>query len=162
MDGRKFDSLTQWWVNSSRRSTLRAALALALAGPLASRGTEAAAVCRQPGKTCKRGTQCCSGICKKKGKRGEKKCRAAFSQFTCTTAVDTCLQGDSPIHCGDPDRICSCFVTAPGASICGVIVEIAPDCAFCAEQFPDTVCVRGGGMCDLPFGCVLPCDLVLV
>ncbi len=164
MDGRNFDSLTQWWVNPSRRTTLRAAMALALAGPLALGETRAAStVCRQPGKTCKRETQCCSGICKKNGKHHEKKCRPAFSQFTCTIAQDSCLQGDLNNHCSDPDKICSCLVTAQGASFCGFIIEIADDCAFCAEQFPDTVCVQGGIQClDKPFVCALPCDLVPV
>ncbi|HEU5433743.1 MAG TPA: hypothetical protein VFU81_18890 [Thermomicrobiales bacterium] len=122
---------------------------------LGGRGTEAAALCRPNQQACKRGGQCCSGVCV--GKKRARRCRPAFSQGTCTIAKNSCPQGETTgvTDCGQD---CWCWVTAAGASLCGQIVENAQACRNCARIAPGTICVRGGaGECPAHFACVRPC-----
>jgi hypothetical protein len=157
MNGEWFDALIQSH-SVSRRGTLRTAVATVLAGPLLLLGArQVAATCRKNGRACRRGNQCCSGICK--GKQGAATCRAAPAQGICTIEKNICLQGDGEItSCGTFP--CSCHVTAQGASLCGHLIENVNDCAECASclNCEGTVCVRGGPFCqNFPFACVKPC-----
>ena len=157
MDGDRFDALARSLAaHRPRRAALRALAGAALAGPLALVGArEAAARCLRNGEACRRGPQCCSGVCRR-GENG-KKCRAAPSQLTCTVERDVCAQG-SAARCGPPGNECYCWVTARGASFCGGNDGAygAASCDECAGA--GRVCVRGGGaFCDGPVACVLPC-----
>jgi hypothetical protein len=85
MDDGRFDDLTRRLaVLGTRRASLRAMAAVALAGGLNSRQPAAAGVCRAAGKQCAEHSDCCSLECKKtkgkkkkngKRKKGKKTCR---------------------------------------------------------------------------------------
>ncbi len=151
MDADRFDRLVRASGAVPRRPAMRAAAAAALAGLFARLGTQdAAAGCRRAGHDCRRSTQCCSGRCR--GKRGEKTCRTAFSQGTCSIRRDICLLGDATaaVDCG---VTCRCYVTTAGASFCGQPLDFVADCAACPTG---TRCMRQGPACPSVV-CTRPC-----
>lgn len=140
------------------------ASALALVG--LARGADAAqleadAACRQENKECKRDTQCCSGICRKK------RCRRAPSQGTCTIRKDTCKLtggiGFGP-KCNGVSS-CECITTKAGAAFCRQIGGAA--CTSCDSDFDcvaalgaNAKCIRGstcGDPCGIGDFCAVPC-----
>ncbi len=159
MDNDRFDSLIRL-ARTSRRAAIRAAIASVMAGPLVLLGVArspgaAAASCLANRHECKRGSQCCSGICQRK--RGERttSCRRSPHQGTCTIEKNACTQGVAAA-CGTPGRSCYCFVTTRGASFCGKGNGVN-SCEECAEQFPGRQCFPGGGPQCESFSCVEPC-----
>jgi hypothetical protein len=153
MGGNRFDLLVRI-AGASRRDALRVAVSAALAGPvLRPRVGRVAAACRRNRDGCKRGSQCCSGICR--GKLGEKECRRAPHQGSCTIERDACIQGVAA-ECGSPGSSCYCFLTARGASFCGRGNTVA-SCAECESQFPGRFCLPGSGPQCGAFSCVEPC-----
>lgn len=156
MDAGRFDRLAQTWVVHSRRRALLAALAAALGGPLALLNQrQVTAGCREPGRDCRRGHQCCSGRCR--GQRGEKKCRRVSSQDICSIRAAYCATAHSPTLCGED---CGCWQRANGTAFCGslIVVTCAED-GKCANCPIGSVCVNGRLCC--PVGghaiCVQPC-----
>ena len=149
MDGHGFDLLTKRLAPLlTRRQGMR--MLLAGAGAAGWLGLEAEGVdaaCGGPGKRCKNGRSCCSGIClrgrKKKGKKGRKKgrCDCSFPQEGCNVGNDCCFAGSA---CGDngcdPDNRC-CF---------GEGAECIDPCECCAGFTCD---FAGGG----EFGVCAPC-----
>jgi hypothetical protein len=156
VDAKRFDrwTRTQAAGGSRRRAILGLGAAVVVAA-LGRRSAGAAMLCRPNQQPCKRGSQCCSGVCA--GKNGKRRCRAAFSQSTCTIEKNACPQGETTgvTDCGTD---CWCWVAAEGASLCGALIDNARTCRDCARIAPGTICVRGGaGECPKPFACVRPC-----
>ncbi|MDQ3695349.1 MAG: hypothetical protein M3464_17225 [Chloroflexota bacterium] len=170
MDSQRFDRFTKTIANgASRRHLLRGVAGGVLAAAVAhfGGGTEAAAQvaaaarCFGNNKKCKRGTQCCSGICRKK------KCRPAPQQGTCTIRKDTCKLtggiGFGP-KCNGVQG-CECIVTKTGAAFCREIGGAACTSCFsnqdCAVAFgPNAKCIRGstcGDPCGIGDFCAVPC-----
>lgn len=86
--------------------------------------------CVNAGTFCKRGSQCCSGICS--GKKQKKTCRA-HDASTCQLSQDICLNGYA---------ICTTTAGAPG--VCTITTGAASFCstvAVCAECTRDADCV---------------------
>ena len=149
MDGHGFDLLTKRLaLLTTRRQGFRAVLAGAgVAGLLGLEAEDAAAACGGAGTRCKKGKNCCSGIClrgrKKKGKKDRKKgrCDCSFPQEACNAARDCCFPGSS---CGDngcdADKRC-CF---------GAGAECIDPCECCTGF----TCDFGGGG---EFGQCVPC-----
>ena len=159
MDGRRFDAVAKVMAATSRRGALRALAGGALAGALGLVAPGHAGAkhfgCRDVGKPCSRGGQCCSGRCK--GPKGKETCRA-HHRGTCTASQDICDQVDFPgSRCngsGAADE-CLCYTTTGGARFCG-----RPSSEFCLpeescrrdrECGPDGACVDAGAACG-------PCD----
>jgi hypothetical protein len=152
MDAPQFDRLVRQIAGAaSRRQALRllAGGALGLlaglpSGAVATAQVEAASSCLKQGKDCKRGNQCCSGLCHRK------QCRRAPGQGICTIRNDACRENDADKVCGGAGfNLCGCFVTAAGRSFCGSgQVDDAQACANdgeCVTRLGDGArCVRGG------------------
>jgi len=175
MDGTRFDDMTKRLTETGTRRRLLGGFAGgALAGFLAlAAGDEvgaqeaagrAAERCLREKQACKRGNQCCSGLCK--GKRGKKKCRRAPGQGTCTTDRDICRVGEPRGICTKGANQCGCLITTRGTAFCagvGVATVCATD-ADCVAAFdvPNLVCARTAGaecndLFNSPTACVLPC-----
>jgi hypothetical protein len=126
MDQERFDRLTRRLSRvSSRRVALQSLAGVVLAGGLARFGlAEAnaqdatAARCLGEGKKCKRGNQCCSGLCQ--GKKDKKRCRRAPGQSICTVRDDICSKplDEEGVDCGVGSLSCTCMVTAAGHAFC--------------------------------------------
>jgi hypothetical protein len=168
MDGTRFDGLVKALTSESRsrRSVLRLAAALAGLLAFAGAGQQAAAACKQNRRPCTGGNQCCSGVCR--GPRGNKKCRAAPGQGTCTIETNTCVIGGQAAAC-DPGLTgtCSCYRRPNGAAFCADNTTF--DCLPCAQCPVGTTCVRArNGICvSCPVGtgatdtiCVRPCGSI--
>lgn len=170
MDQHRFDALITTLATEprSRRGALRLIASAALAGLLAHAGIGApaaeAAACKQNGRPCRNGNQCCSGLCT--GKRDRKKCRPAPGQGTCTIETNTCVIGGQAAVC-DPGLTgtCSCFRRPNGAAFCADTTTF--DCLPCAQCPVGTTCVhaRNGVCVACPVGsgatetiCVRPCE----
>ena len=162
MDAPGFDALTRALVTTgTRRRALRAGLVAALGlagGPL---GVQGAAACRARGETCRRGSQCCSGLCR--GPRGRKTCRRAPLQGTCTIASSVCAGTLTP--CGNDNGFdCLCRVTARGTAFCGSLETGAciacGSNADCEQARPGSgwVCTRCATCPDTGNrACIAPC-----
>ena len=105
--------------------------------------------CVDVGRFCRRGGQCCSGICA--GKKGRKRCRAHNA--------DVCRGGDANGFCkvGAPDVDCT---TATGKTgLCQTTTGKAGFCNWageCAECTKDEECVAvcgAGAACLVCAGC---------
>ncbi|MDQ3779874.1 MAG: hypothetical protein M3354_04905 [Chloroflexota bacterium] len=169
MDDSRFDNLVKALTSESRsrRGVLRGLAAGLLGIGLSTLGSGArAAACKQNGRRCRNGNQCCSGLCT--GKKDRKKCRRAPGQGTCTIAKDTCTIGGQAAAC-DPGLTgaCSCFRRPNGAAFCADTTTF--DCLPCAECPAGTTCVRArNGICvSCPVGsgatdtiCVRPCEVI--
>lgn len=142
MDQHRFDALLMRLTKEprSRRLALRLVVSTVLAGALAGGGARlAAAACKQNGRPCDGGNQCCSGVCR--GKRGRKKCRPAPGQGSCTIAKDTCKVGGVVGACASGGgEGCACLRRPSGAAFCADLTTI--DCLPCAQCPTGTTCVR--------------------
>ncbi|CAA9581407.1 MAG: hypothetical protein AVDCRST_MAG59-4814 [uncultured Thermomicrobiales bacterium] len=150
MDQDRFDSLARRLAAGATRRDAIQALAVATVGLVAAvpAGTGAAAACREPGAPCRRGGQCCSGLCQ--GKKGRERCRRVPGQGICTIRNNVCRTNDADKSCGGAGLdSCGCFVTTAGRSFCalGALSEVV-SCERdrdCAGQFgAGARCVRGG------------------
>lgn len=144
MDGHGFDLLTKRLaLLITRRQGLRVLFAGAAAAGLLGLDMNEVAACGGAGKGCKKGKQCCSGIClrgrKKKGKKG--RCDCSFPQEACNAAKDCCFPGSDCSDNGcDPGNNC-CF---------GEGAECIDPCECCTGFTCD---FAGGG----EFGLCVPC-----
>ncbi len=155
MDERRFGAPVLRWISGvSRRALLRGWAGGALAG-LTNQAT--AAGCLQEGEDCRRGRQCCSGLCKRR------RCRRAPDQGICTIRKNTCRDGNGTLCGMSGPAGCFCHVTTRGTSFCGAGLACRAGGACtrdsdCDAVFgPGSACVRGccgdtgGG------GCVARC-----
>ncbi len=163
MDQDRFDALARHAAgNSDRRGMIRAVVGCVLGLLVAARGDRAeAAGCRKPGDTCKRRTQCCSGV----SRNG--KCRPAPGQGTCTIRKDTCKLtggiGEGP-KCNGVQG-CECITTKTGAAFCreigGAACTACDNDQDCAAAFGlGAKCIRGaacGDPCGIGNFCAVPC-----
>lgn len=170
MENDRFDALAQQFANiGSRRKVLRTLAGGALAAVLARTGVagvaaeEAATACLRDGTGCRRGNQCCSGVCR----RG--KCRPAPLQGTCTIRKDTCAVtggiGFGP-KCNGVEG-CECIKTKSGAAFCreigGAFCKSCNNDLDCEFEFgPGAKCIAGrpcGFPCTREVGdfCAVPC-----
>jgi hypothetical protein len=156
MDAMRFDRWTRTLSGGvARRRVGQIFGAAIVAATLGGSAGEAASACRLDRQPCRRGSQCCSGVCA--GKNGKRRCRPATAEATCTSEKDACRQGEATgaTDCGED---CWCWVTEAGASICGQLIDNARTCDDCGRIAPGLICVRGGvGECPAPFACVRPC-----
>jgi len=167
VDERRFDWLTRRLADPSSRRRVLSTLAGGALGLLPVLSWEAAAAtCLATGKACKRGSQCCSGLCK--GKKGKKKCRPVPFQSLCTTRISVCLRDDLTISdCGLGSLVCDCQVTTAGRAFCSDSGIDSSDCDCASDQEcqarlgAGAACVRrAGNSCDVcrgPTFCALPC-----
>lgn len=159
LDAERFDRMVRecrLLAPGSRRVALRTLIAGAFVGAalLPSGAPPAAAACLKNGKTCKRGKQCCSAICK--GPRNGKTCRPAPSQGTCTIETPrTCVDGGD-IECGAG---CTCLQTVSGRPFCGSRSSIG--CRACGDCDAGDVCVKASICCSAfeLTACVSPCSV---
>jgi hypothetical protein len=159
MQATAVDALARRFATFRSRRGLLGALA-ALAAPAAAAPVGKAA-CRNPGRPCNRGGQCCSGLCA--GKKGKRRCRTSPGQSICTLADNQCLPGVQPKDCGLGDLSCLCFVTTRGRAVCtqfagGDATPCSSD-GECESRFGrGAVCISGDPVCDVPSECRLPCS----
>jgi hypothetical protein len=164
MDDRRFDLLARGLGYRSRRGMLRvlaaALTALLWLGPRARR---VAAVCLEPGARCRKSSQCCSGHCRKKGRKRRKKCAPLpVKAYGCTIDDASCDDAVvSPTSCpAVPNG--ECRLTLKGRPVCAVNDEPA-DCTACNDNRDcssgdlgvGAVCIRCEG-CTSGTGCVCP------
>jgi hypothetical protein len=130
----------------ARRTLFAAAVGGAFGAVTGHRRVAAGVGCRNVGKACRRGEECCSGVCR--GPKGKRSCRA-HHVGTCLPGEDICREGFTAV-CNDGEN-CYCAVTSGGAPFCGQFdVGACTACrrdADCAEQgFPaGSACVRMSG-----------------
>ncbi len=162
MDHRRFDLLTRSIGNGSRRALLRATLAtLASAFWIGPRAPEVAAACKPPGSRCKRSSQCCSGECRRKGRRRRKKCAPLpANAHGCTIDDASCPNGQDGTPCPNLDNG-RCPVTMRGRPVCAVRSQ--NECETCSDNQDcrpalgvGAICVRcetctSGTTCICPF-----------
>jgi len=90
MESNSFDKLTKGWVTgTSRRSLLKLALGTSLGGVLGAVGLAEAEAARQVGQTCRRSSDCTSGICEI-STDGRRRC------LPLTCHGSTCLEISTP------------------------------------------------------------------
>ena len=162
MDSRRFDLLTRSLGNGSRRALLRASLAtLASMLWIGTQVPEVAAACRRPGSRCQRSSQCCSGECRKKGRKNRKKCAPLPNNaHGCTIDDASCPDGQGGTQC--PNLAGGrCRITLRGRPVCAVPSE--NECETCNDnkdcvdtQGVGAICVRcatcaSGTTCICPF-----------
>jgi hypothetical protein len=159
MDSHQFDRLTRSVDQFSRRQLAltagRLALAAAMAGiGLAPKTTEAQS-CRNDGAKCKRVSDCCSGTCQKRGKKGKgknrkRRCGATPPEaFGCTVQQNSC-DLEEPIAC--PERASgNCFVTVNNQPFCGNDLECfaCQTDQDCVDEIgkPGFRCIQCNGEC---------------
>ena len=106
MDGRRFDDLTR--SVATRRSVVKS-LAGGVAGgllALVGRGHVAADGCKAAGKRCKKGSQCCSGVCEPESDSRS----TAHSESVCAAA---CAHGQVSDGAGGCTCAAPCFSSSP-------------------------------------------------
>jgi hypothetical protein len=161
MDDRRFDLLARRVANGSRRTLLRVTLAAFGSSLwLGARPPEAAAACRQPGSRCKRSAECCSGLCRKKGRKRRKKCAPLpANAHGCTIDDASCPNGQDGTPCPDlPGG--RCRITLQGRPVCAVrsenLCEPCLDDTDClASQGAGAICVECGS-CASGTTCICP------
>ncbi|MGH2617342.1 MAG: hypothetical protein ACRDJC_19085 [Thermomicrobiales bacterium] len=146
MEGARFDRLIRLLTPSvARRQTL---LGLLLGAFALGRGMGAAASpgCKTNGARCRRNTQCCSGTCKGKRKKGKRNCRPTPGARGCTID-DGCHS--SIVTCAGPGTFCG--VTLAGKPFCGNIGA----CTACDSNAEcETLLNEPGARCvSCPEGC---------
>ena len=158
MDDRRFDLLARYLGHGSRRGLVQASLAsFASALLLASRAPRVAAACRRTGARCTRSSDCCSGDCRKKGKKHHKRKRCAplpANAHGCTVDDASCDDAVVPATpCPDlPNG--KCRITLKGRPVCAV--PSTPNCDACKDNED---CVGGvgglgvGAICTRCEGC---------
>ncbi|MFN8594531.1 MAG: hypothetical protein U0031_24020, partial [Thermomicrobiales bacterium] len=113
MEHRQFDALVSSIEPGNRRSLLRLAGAALLAvGGFGIQAKRASAVCLRDHARCERSPDCCSGNCRKKGKRNHRRCGTTpTNAYGCTVEMGSCRNG--PVPC--PKRPSGeCQVTVSG------------------------------------------------
>ena len=162
MDGRQFDLLARSFGIGSRRTLHRAALAtLASSLWIMARAPDAAAACRGAGSRCRRSSQCCSGTCRKQGRKRRKKCAPLpANAHGCGTDDASCPNGDDGTPCPNLPTG-RCRITVLGRPVCSVTMNYL--CESCNEnddclptQGAGAICVRcescpSGTTCICPF-----------
>lgn len=158
MDDDRFDSLARLIGSAaSRRRVARAMLAVAVAGvagfPGFLRPRDAAAACRQVGRTCERGDRCCGGArCRAKRcrcPRGEVECgRRCINPLTdganCGRCGASCASGQC-LH-----GTCTCD---PFNNQCPSEVDGQCSCGGVAGSVFQAACVDRNSACDLSKPC---------
>ncbi len=91
--------------------------------------------CVNVGSVCKRGGQCCSGICT--GQKGKKRCQS-HDTGGCQAGQDDCVAQTSCPE--NPDPVARCYRTTGNASVCGI--GTAGACMACTR---DVDCEAGFG-----------------
>jgi hypothetical protein len=162
MDHHRFDLLTRSLGAGSRRTLLRFSLA-ALASSLwiGARAPVALAACKPPGSRCKQSAQCCSGECRKKGRKRRKKCAPLpANAHGCTTDDASCPNGQDGTPCPNLDNG-RCRITVKGRPVCAVRATL--ECESCQANADcldalgvGAICVRcescaSGTTCICPF-----------
>ena len=159
MDSHRFDSLTRAFGHGSRRSLVQATLAAFTASLwFVVPAPPVAAACLPPGHRCRQSSQCCSGECRKKGRKRRKKCAPLPElAFGCTIDDASCT---TDVPCPDIPHG-KCRLTFKGRPVCAVPSTL--DCAECNdnvdcidEQGAGAICIRcescpGGTSCICPF-----------
>jgi hypothetical protein len=109
--------------------------------------------CLNVGDRCKKASQCCSGVCKRKG--GKRKC-AAHDAGKCSLLRNRCTATDPILAaCNLPDEWATCLVTIGNAPFCGTLLAFKQDvhCQTCTKDAdclslgfpPGSACVQLGG-----------------
>jgi hypothetical protein len=184
MDPLRFDELSRRMGLRSPRRPLVSALAGGVLGLTAMRPLQVAARkgkhkhktkkekpnafgCLEVGDDCKRGDQCCSGICE--GKNGKRRCRAHDTGPCDQKTPGFCESvGPAGTRCKNQAN-CFCLRTTAGSHVCGT--SLAP--SACAECKKDADCVAQGfppgttcavfsegncaGLCEEGTACIAPC-----
>ena len=167
MDGQRFDELTRAVTagGTSRRGVLKALVAAAFGGFLATRGREASAQCEPLGSECATGTECCTGTCAggKCCPAGETNCNGACvnlktDENNCNECGRVCSGGRSccngfcvntqisETNCGECGKRCAAGQTCCG----GKCVDTETDtnnCGTCAEVCGPNQNCQGGDCC---------------
>lgn len=113
----------------------RRRLAAALALLLAPAGT-ARAACLEPGATCKKGTACCSGACKKKKGKKQGRCAPCPDPFFYCPPEGKCVADTPPGSC--------CFDSDCGDAACCPSGFCFGDCCEARDcPGPNMVCADG-------------------
>ncbi len=183
MNQRRFDTWSRALVTEthSRRGALRlaslSALASLLAGIALPGRAAAAASCRKVDQPCRRASQCCSNICRRR--RGKKKCRG-HGAGTCKQQGQrlVCTAQDIELSRCNNDQNCGCVRTTAGTNFCGDFFfpsgcTTCSDCAVCKRDadcerkgFPrGSACVpfsegRCAGVCQSGTRCMVRCGTV--
>ena len=148
MDAQRFDALARAMASgSTRRQTLRLAgggLAGALLAAVGLAEAAAQDLCKPPGARCRRGGDCCSGLCRKRKGATRGRCRDCPSGTkpcagSCIPAGDCCTAADCTALSGQTCQggVCAC---PPGTAACA-----GTCCAGCCdvERLGGTMCVPG-------------------
>lgn len=161
MDDRRFDLMTRVLGTGARRELLRASLATVAASLWIGAGApEVAAACGRPGSRCKRSSQCCSGECRRRGRRRRKKCAPLpANAHGCTIDDASCPNGNEGTPCPNLTNG-RCRVTVRGRPVCSVtmtyLCESCTDNEDClATQGAGAICVRCGS-CASGTTCICP------
>jgi hypothetical protein len=152
MDADRFDALSRALTNpGTRRTTLGALFGALVGGALPGRSPEAlAAPCLPPGaKPCRKGSQCCSGRCKRK-----KKCLPCSSGTEYCASLRACVdptqyQTDAA-NCGSCGNDCGANACENGECTGGGLT--------CSPCQGDKVCDTSTGFCTCPAARPVQCD----
>ncbi len=134
MDGPRFDALARRLsATGSRRAALRALAASLVTFSLDWRIVQAdhtPCTRKANGERCTRGSECCSGRCKRKRGTNKRFCRKAPGQGICTVVENICET--QSVECNTPGTPqCVCFVAEDGFSFCGRNADIVERCFIC-------------------------------
>jgi hypothetical protein len=175
MHQHRFDAFARALVGSrSRRETvslLGAVAGLLALEPIAILGTQAQGeICLTGDERCRRGSQCCSGECKKKRRKNGKKKRGkcvSLGQFAANCPpTDVCnlsIPPNDQTECHVGDVIGTCTVSPSGGAFCArtsqcntgqAICSTDADCAAELEH-PDAKCFPCGQPCFGNVACVI-------
>jgi hypothetical protein len=152
MGDARFDLAARVLSTGGRRVLLRALAGGGVAAALAAAAAPEAGACRAQNAVCRSNEQCCSGVCRKKGK--SKRCRPASFQGTCRFEDAFCQTGFG--GCNGVDH-CSCARSLTGETMCADVMPCWP-CATDADCVPvvgpDAICGRPVGATCNTNGCV--------
>ena len=162
MNANQFDTLARRLVD---RTTRRGVLGGLVVGALAQAPARVLGVvtCLENGKRCHAGSDCCSGVCKRKRKTHKRFCRAAPHQGICTIASDACSFTGVPCSVSSgSDYDCQCYVTPAGRSFCGsngcYVMPCKSDAECASAHGAGSVCWPAGTpCCGGSTGCIPPC-----
>lgn len=157
MNFERFDGLARAFGRAAtRRGVVRGVVTTSLAGAVGIGVGRDALACQPDGTKCSAGAArlCCSGVCKKHGKR--RRCAAAPSAFGCTNdpATDTCAGNHAPCPQKPTGQCIVDEKSRPlcyGAALCIPCVKDA-DCGAGARCIKDcdACSARGGTACVVP------------
>lgn len=167
----RFDAFARAWVGSrSRREAVRllGAVGLQTLEHVAIPGAKAQGeACLTGGERCRRGSQCCSGECKKKrrkngGRKKRGKCVSLGPFAANCPPTDACNLSEVTAECNVGGVVGTCTV-APGGAFCSntarcdtneAVCSTDADCAALLEH-PDAKCFPCGEPCFGNVVCVL-------